>query len=606
MQWSHWRVTYSVMLKEKILRYLTEKIIRPARIRDLARFLNMNRKQYGLLRSLLKELVSEGKVRHLKGQGYVATRRPPPGKRSRSVEAALPEDLKTEIEKLVTDAGLRETFPKGVEKETLTVARLSGTSEIDSRVDLRDEVIFTIDPAEAKDFDDAISIEKTGDGGWRIGVHIADVSYYVKENTRLDAEAWQRGTSVYLVDRVIPMLPHTLSSDACSLKPDCERLTFSCFIKLDREGRPLETELADTVIRSRARLTYEDAQLIIDNGSQEGGAFTREVTSALLEMAHVARLLTRNRQERGSLDFDLPEPIVVLDDQGVPVSVKKRHRLESNRLIEEFMILANEAVAEYALNLRLPFIYRIHDEPDPEKIEEFREFVQSLGYSIPSSKSISPGMLRDLLKNVEGDKAEPLICKVMLRHMKQAMYAAENTGHYGLASHAYCHFTSPIRRYPDLVVHRLLRRYHRKVPTGSSLEDLEGWMQATAEQSSERERLAAEVERDSIKLMQIAYMEKYLGEIFPGVISGVTGFGLFVELKDLMVDGLIHISDLGNDYFLFEKSHYRLIGERTRRQYRIGDQIEVQVVRADRAMRQLDFIPAPEGKKPKKDEKKSR
>ncbi len=603
MQWSHWMVTCNSMLKEKIHRYLTEKTIRPARRRDLARFLNLNRKQYGLLRSILRELVNEGKVRHLKGQGYVASRRSPPGRRSRSVEASLPEDLKAEIDALVADAGLSETFPDEIESETLKVARLPGRSEIDGRLDLRDEVIFTIDPSDAMDFDDAVSIEKTGDGGWRIGVHIADVSYFVKENTRLDSEAWERGTSVYLVDRVVPMLPHSLSSDACSLKPDCERLTFSCFVNLDREGRFLETELADTVIRSSARLTYEDAQLIIENGSNAVGSVTAEVATALLEMADVARLLTRNRRERGSIDFDLPEPIVVLDDRGIPVSVKERHRLESHRLIEEFMILANEAVADYALNLGLPFIYRVHDEPDREKIDEFREFVLSLGYSMPSAKSISPGMLCALLKNVEGEKVEPLICKVMLRHMKQAMYATENTGHYGLASRAYCHFTSPIRRYPDLVAHRMLRRYRRKVPTGSSLEDLEGWMQATAEQSSERERLAAEVERDSIKLMQIAYMEKHLGDIFTGVISGVTGFGLFVELEDMMVDGLIHISDLGNDYYLFEESHHRLIGERTRRQYRIGDQIEVQVVRADRAMRQLDFIPAPEGEKPEKVEK---
>ncbi len=603
MQWSHWMVTCNSMLKEKIHRYLTEKTIRPARRRDLARFLNLNRKQYGLLRSILRELVNEGKVRHLKGQGYVASRRSPPGRRSRSVEASLPEDLKAEIDALVADAGLSETFPDEIESETLKVARLPGRSEIDGRLDLRDEVIFTIDPSDAMDFDDAVSIEKTGDGGWRIGVHIADVSYFVKENTRLDSEAWERGTSVYLVDRVVPMLPHSLSSDACSLKPDCERLTFSCFVNLDREGRFLETELADTVIRSSARLTYEDAQLIIENGSNAVGSVTAEVATALLEMADVARLLTRNRRERGSIDFDLPEPIVVLDDRGIPVSVKERQRLESHRLIEEFMILANEAVADYALNLGLPFIYRVHDEPDREKIDEFREFVLSLGYSMPSAKSISPGMLCALLKNVEGEKVEPLICKVMLRHMKQAMYATENTGHYGLASRAYCHFTSPIRRYPDLVAHRMLRRYRRKVPTGSSLEDLEGWMQATAEQSSERERLAAEVERDSIKLMQIAYMEKHLGDIFTGVISGVTGFGLFVELEDMMVDGLIHISDLGNDYYLFEESHHRLIGERTRRQYRIGDQIEVQVVRADRAMRQLDFIPAPEGEKPEKVEK---
>jgi len=582
------------MLKDKIVRYLTEKAARPMRLRDLARVFHINRKQYGVLRAVLRELVAERRIRYLKGRGYVARGRS--ARRSAGVypEAAVMEDPQVEMEELVSEAGLSEEFPVPVEAEAEEAALRSIRPQIEHRLDLRDRVVFTIDPSDAKDFDDAVSIEILDNGGWTVGVHIADVSHFVPEETRLDAEAWERGTSVYLVDRVIPMLPHALSSDACSLQPDRNRLAFSCFIRLDRQGHPRETELADTVIRSRARLDYEQAQKIIKTGTDPEGITSGEVVEALCEMARVARLLARNRSGRGSIDFDLPEPIVVLDEKGFPIAVRERLRLASHSLIEEFMILANEAVAEYADNLDLPLIYRIHEEPDPERMREFREFVRSLGHPLPKSAVISSGMLNELLQRIEGEDVESLIGKVMLRHMKQARYSVDNMGHYGLASRAYCHFTSPIRRYPDLVVHRLLRRYRHEVPTGPALDHLEGWLRATAEQSSERERAAMEVERESIKLKQIAYMEKHIGEVFPGVISGVTGFGLFVELQDLLVDGLIHVSDLGNDYYHYEEKRYRLVGERTKQQFRLGDRIMVQVVRADRSMRQLDFIPAPD------------
>lgn len=568
------------MLKDEIVRYLAEKATRPLRMRELARALRITRKQHGVFRALLRELASEERIYYLKGRGYVSR--------------GLPDNPQAEMEDLVLRAGLSEEFPDEVEVEAHTAASHPIENEIGRRVDLREMVVFTIDPADAKDFDDAVSIQCHQDSGWTVGIHIADVSHYVRDDTRLDAEAWERGTSVYLVDRVIPMLPEALSNSACSLWPDEERLAFSCFVRLDAEGHTQGADFTDTVIRSRVRLNYEQAQQIIDAGEDADAVAGPEVTAALCEMARVAQLLTRKRRERGSIDFDLPEPIVELDEEGFPVAVHERLRLASHRMIEEFMILANEAVAQYAGNLGLPFIYRVHEEPDPKQMEEFRQFIKSLGYSLPKSAQTSPIMLSELLQRVEGKRAESLINKVLLRHMQQAHYGVDNVGHFGLASRSYCHFTSPIRRYPDLVVHRLLRRYRQEVPTGSALEHLEGWLKATAEQASEKERAAMETERDSIKLKQIAFMEQHIGDVFPGIISGVTGFGLFVELEELLVDGLIHVSDLGDDYYLYEEGRYRLVGERTGDQFRLGDRIVVQVVRADRALRQLDFIPAPD------------
>jgi ribonuclease R len=504
------------------------------------------------------------------------------------------EDPEVQTAALIRRAGLAEDFPPEVEAEAERVGEEPLSAVIAARLDLRQKTVITIDPADAKDFDDAISIERHDDG-WTVGVHIADVSHYVRPDSALDTEAWQRGTSVYLVGRVVPMLPEALSNEACSLRPDEDSLTFSCFVRLDAQGRPLKTELADTVIHSQARLAYEQAQAVIERGGATPEVKDRVVVADLLEMAKVAELLTRRRMDRGTIDFDLPEPIIELDAAGNPVRLHHRPRLASHRLIEEFMILANEAVARWGEEKGLPFVYRIHDAPDPERIAEFREFVASLGFGLKKAPQTTPAMLSRLLDQVEGTPVEALVNKVMLRHLRQAVYSVDNRGHFGLASRAYCHFTSPIRRYPDLITHRLLRRYRDQVPAGPELDRLEGWLRATAEQSSLRERAAMEAERESIKLKQIAFMEEHLGDVYPGYISGVTHFGLFVELEELLVDGLIHISELGDDYYVYEEKGYRLVGERTGRVFRLGDRITVQVLKVDRASRQVDFVLPPPG-----------
>jgi ribonuclease R len=502
-------------------------------------------------------------------------------------------DPAVETTALIRRAGLTEDFPPECRRDAEQVTREPLAAVIAGRTDLRERVVFTIDPADARDFDDAISIERRPGGGWTVGVHIADVSHYVREGSCLDTEAWARGTSVYLVGRVVPMLPEELSNEACSLRPDEESLTFSCFVSLDAEGRPTGTELADTVIRSQARLSYEQAQAVIERGGATGEVKDPRITEALIEMAGVARLLTRRRMERGTIDFDLPEPIIELDAAGNPVRLHQRPRLESHRLIEEFMILANEAVARWGHDCKLPFLYRIHEAPDPERIEEFREFLATLGFSLKKGAHTTPAALSRLLEQVEGTPVEALVNKVMLRHLRQAVYSVDNRGHFGLASQAYCHFTSPIRRYPDLVTHRLLRRYRDRAPAGPELDRLEGWLRRTAEQSTIRERAAMEAERESVKLKQIAYLEEHVGDVYPGYISGVTHFGLFVELEELLVDGLVRMSELEDDYYVYEEKNYRLVGERTGRVYRLGDRITVQVLRADRTSRQIDFLPAP-------------
>ncbi len=506
-----------------------------------------------------------------------------------------PEDPEVEMQALVRRAGLVEDFPAPVEKEASRAASASIQEEIARRRDIREEIVFTIDPVDAKDFDDAISVEQLGGGRVRVGIHIADVSHYVQPDTELDREAWNRGNSVYLVDRVIPMLPEELSNGACSLRPDEDKLAFSCFVELDGQGHFGEVEIVDTVIRSKARLTYEDAQAMVDAGNPPAGReIPREVISKVREAAKVAEKLTERRMERGTIDFDLPEPIIDLDEEGFPVAMRERLRLASHRLVEEFMILANEAVARRGRGVKAPFLYRVHDKPDPEQMQEFREFSASLGWTIPKSDTITPDLFNNLLKQIEGEPAEDVINKVMLRHMRQALYSVENIGHFGLASDCYTHFTSPIRRYPDLVVHRLLRRYRDAVPRGREEDELESRLRETCEQASQRERSAMEAERESIKLKQVTYMEDHVGEVFPGIISGVTSFGLFVELEKLVVDGLIHISELDDDYYVYEEKSYRLVGERKRKQYRLGDRIVVKVVRADRTTRQLDFVPATE------------
>lgn len=461
--------------------------------------------------------------------------------------------------------------------------------ELEGRADFRESLTFTIDPADAKDHDDAISIQRLKKDLWRVGVHIADVSHFVDERSAIDAEAFRRGTSVYLVDRVLPMLPEALSGDLCSLKPGMDRLTLSVQFELNSGGDVLKTDVSAGVIRSRYALSYEEAQAIVDGTVTPDG----ELKRALCQLRDLASSLRERRQARGSLDFDLPEARVVVNAAGEPTHVHRLMRLETHQLIEEFMILANESVARMAIKQSLPFIFRVHEPPDPERLDRLREFVSRLDLRLPGTDDPSPRALQRLLAQVDGRPEEAIVSSLVLRSMKQARYSAELNQHFGLASHAYAHFTSPIRRYPDLAVHRILRRTileGRAVP--------EAWSERLASvalQSSVRERQAVEAERESVELKKMEYMERHLGDVFEGTVSGATPFGLFVLLDDLLVEGLIHVSQLQDDYYHFLDEKYALVGEVRKRSYRLGDRVNVQVLSVDREAQKLDLGLAPEG-----------
>jgi ribonuclease R len=450
------------------------------------------------------------------------------------------------------------------------------------RIDRRDLLVFTIDPSDAKDHDDALSITPLGRGLWEVGVHIADVSHYVELGTPLDAEALARGTSVYLVDRVVPMLPHVLSSGVCSLRPDEDRYAVSLFATLDSEGRVREHRFERTLIRSRHRLSYEQAQAVLDGET----GIDDETDEAIRRLDDLARVLRRIREGRGSLDFDLPEARVILGTEGDPVDIQRVLRLESHRLIEDFMLLANEIVATEASRKKIPVIYRIHQPPTQAKLEGLRDFLATLGHPLPQ-REIHPRDLQKLLEGVSGLPEENLISTVLLKSMQRARYSSVNLGHFGLASDNYCHFTSPIRRYPDLVTHRTVIRAlveRRPIPQGWSEE-----LETMAERSSEREQLAAAAERDSIELKKIEFMERHLGEDFSGTVSGVASFGFFVLLDDFFVEGLVHVNALRDDYYEFRDEEYALVGSRRGRRFRLGDRVQVEVARLDKEERHIDF-----------------
>ncbi len=482
--------------------------------------------------------------------------------------------------------GLPIDFPAEVVEEAERLRERGVTAEeLEGRVDLRDELVFTIDPADARDHDDALSIQSLEDGRWRVGVHIADVSHYVREGTALDAEALRRGTSVYLVDRVIPMLPEALSSDLCSLLPGHDRLAMSVLLTIDENGKVLDHRLVRSVIRSQHRLSYDDAQKVI-----EGARVVDEKTDeAIRSLVRISRQLRAIREERGSLDFDLPEARVVLNTRGEPTDIQRVLRLESHRLIEDFMLLANETIARRASRGKLPFIYRIHEPPDPDRLEQLRDFVATFGYRIGRRATPTPKDLQRLLSTVRGRPEENIVSTVVLRSMRQARYSHENAGHFGLAARDYTHFTSPIRRYPDLVAHRLAGR---AFIDGESLPESlrEEVLPTIARLASERERVAVEAERDSVDLKKVEFMERHLGDEFTGTISGVTAFGLFVLLDDFFVEGLVHVSTLEDDYYVFLEEQYALVGEHRRRRFQLGDRIRVQVASVDRDDRRIDFL----------------
>jgi ribonuclease R len=488
-----------------------------------------------------------------------------------------------DILSVIHDHGLPLAFPDSVvaaAREAVVHRRKEGG---DNRTDRRDLHVFTIDPADAKDHDDALSIQSLGDESWEVGIHIADVSHFVRAGDEVDLEAFKRGTSVYLVDRVIPMLPHELSTDACSLLPETDRFAVSVFATVDLAGRIRESRFERTEIRSRHKLSYEEAQAVLDNEK----AIDPETDEALFSLATLAEILREKRKDRGSLDFDLPEARVLLGDEGKPVSILRIERLESHGLVEAFMLLANEIVAHEAEQKRLPFLYRVHEPPPTDKMRELRTLLGRLSYRVSKGK-ISQKDLQAVLKQVEGRPEEKLVSTVILRSMSRARYDTRNLGHYGLASDWYTHFTSPIRRYPDLWLHRVLA--HALVEGRAVPEDWKGdGLKEKAQRCSVRERVAEAAERESVGLKKVEYMERHLGDEFSGTVSGVTSFGIFVLLDDVFVDGLVHVNSMTDDYYIFHPDRYMLVGERSHRTFRLGDRLEIQVARVDKEELFIDF-----------------
>ncbi|WCN38224.1 ribonuclease R [Aneurinibacillus uraniidurans] len=499
-------------------------------------------------------------------------------------------DPGVDILSIIRKYDLPESFPDDVMKEAEEVPETISEDEIRGRRDLRDRVMVTIDGADAKDLDDAVSIETLPNGHYRLGVHIADVSYYVKEGSALDTEAFKRGTSVYLVDRVIPMIPHRLSNGICSLNPQVDRLTLSCDMEIDSEGNVVNHDIYESVIRTNERMTYSDVYKILEEDDQELIARYGELVDHFRAMKELALTLRQYRMERGAIDFDFGEAKILVDREGNPTEVRMRERTIAERLIEEFMLKANETVAEHFNTMRVPFIYRIHEDPDSDRLQTFLEFVTNFGYFVRgSSTDIHPRTLQTLLEQAKDTPEETVISKVMLRSMKQAKYDAENQGHFGLAAEFYTHFTSPIRRYPDLIVHRMIRESLK--PGGFTSERIEEWtlkMPDVAKQSSERERNAVDAERETDDLKKSEFMLRHMNEEFDGIISSVAAFGMFIELPNT-IEGMVHISNLTDDYYDFHEKQYALVGQRTGRIFRIGDEVKVRVVNVNVDEHTIDF-----------------
>jgi ribonuclease R len=477
--------------------------------------------------------------------------------------------------------GLVPEFPEEVERDARRSEELLARPGV--RTDCRDLHVLTIDPIDAKDHDDALSVRPLGKGLWEVGVHIADVSHFVEEGSPLDREAYRRGTSVYLVDQVIPMLPHTLSSGVCSLVEGEDRLALSLFLVLDAEGRLKSHRLERTLIRCVHGLHYDQVQEVL-----EGRATVDPSTDTDLRLLdRLAKALRELRRGRGSLDFDLPEARVVLDEEGLPIDILRTTQLDSHRLIEEFMILANEVVAGEGEERELPIPYRVHEAPKEEKGEELRDFLASIGYNLPRRKLV-PRDLQAVLDRAEGRPEAALVSSVLLRSMARAHYSPENEGHFGLASEAYSHFTSPIRRYPDLVLHRVLARaLLDKKPLPERWGG--GHLQEMTVHASERERIAQQAERDSIEMKKIEFMARHLGDDFEGTISNVTAFGFFVLLDRYFVEGLVHMRSLGGDYFTYLEGSHAIAGKRSKVRFQLGDRVRVRVVRASKEEREIDF-----------------
>lgn len=496
-----------------------------------------------------------------------------------------------DVEAIIRQLELPGDFPNKVREQAAKISEEISEDEINKRTDLRDLPMVTIDGQDAKDFDDAVSIEQLSDNKLKLGVHIADVTHYVKERSNLDQEALNRGTSIYLVDRVIPMLPEKLSNNLCSLRPNQDRLAMTVFMTFNLKTVSLESyDILPSVINSNHRMTYTEVTDILVNDNQKLKDKYSNFIKELNLMNTLREKLRKKRFKEGSINFERQEVKVILDDEGKPINIKEEEHGISEQLIEEFMIMANKVVAEDMYWREVPFIYRIHEQPDEERLKEFNDFIHNFGYHLKGIENeVHSRALQDILNQVKGKPEERLINTVLLRTMKKAVYSRHNIGHYGLGLNHYCHFTSPIRRYPDLMIHRIIKEVVKKTKLSENRTDyLEERIPSIADHSSLQERRAMEAERDSVELKKIEFMKDKIGEEFEGIISGITGFGFFVEL-DNTVEGLIHVEDLKDDYYHLREDLHALIGERTNKRYRLGDEVTVKVIKVNPEEREIDF-----------------
>ena len=499
-------------------------------------------------------------------------------------------DPGVDILSVIHKYGLPMEFPEDVMEQANAVSDTIKESEIGNRRDLRNEILVTIDGADAKDLDDAVGVSKLENGNYKLGVHIADVSHYVTEGSPIDKEALERGTSVYLVDRVIPMIPHRLSNGICSLNPQVDRFTLSCEMEITPDGEVVSHEIFDSVIKTTERMTYGNVNKILVDKDEEQMERYESLVSMFQNMEQLAAILRKKRMKRGAIDFDFNEARVIVDEEGHPTDVVLRERSVAEKLIEEFMLAANETVAEHFNRLDVPFIYRIHEDPKPEKLQRFFEFITNFGYIVRgSANDVHPKALQDIIEAVAGKPEETVISTVMLRSMQQAKYDPESLGHFGLSAEFYTHFTSPIRRYPDLIVHRLIRTYLIEGKLDEATK--EKWnaiLPDIADHTSKRERRSVDAERETDDLKKAEYMLDKIGEEYTGIIGSVTNFGMFVELPNT-IEGLVHVSFMTDDYYRFDERQLAMIGERTGKVFRIGDEIDIRVSNVNKEERAIDF-----------------
>ncbi len=497
-------------------------------------------------------------------------------------------DPGTDILSIIKSNDLPMEFPQKVLNQAERVGQPVNGNDIAGRKDIRNWTMVTIDGEDAKDLDDAISITKEGEY-YKLGVHIADVTNYVQENSALDWEALKRGTSIYLVDRVIPMLPHTLSNGICSLNAGEDRLALSCIMKIDKHGEVVDHEIAETVVHIDERMTYTSVKKILTEEDPEEIERYKELVPMFQLMDELATILRNKRHQRGSIDFDFPETKMILDEQGTPIDIKPYDRNVATKIIEDFMLLANETVAQAYFWREIPFVYRIHETPDEEKIKKLGTFIQNFGHTLHLGQDkIHPKELQKLLTKIEGTKEADLISRLTLRSMKQAKYTPINEGHFGLATTYYSHFTSPIRRYPDLQIHRIIKEDLRGKLSHSRLDHYEEILPEVTKQCSELERRAEVAERETIKLKKAEYMEQHIGDVFVGVISSITKWGMYIELENT-IEGLIHVTSMTDDHYEYYESQYEMVGKHLGKVYKLGQEIAVEVVGIDRLQRTIDF-----------------